>query len=304
VVSSTPEEKALSFLAREVPAWHRENHCFSCHNNGDGARALYAAARQGYPLARRALADTSHWLQRPAQWEHNHGDPGFSDQRLARLQFAMALLGGVESGQLPDRAPRRALAEAARKVAADQAPDGSWQVEPSNPLGSPVTYGTALATYAAWRLLEAANLADLQEASRSALAWLQQLPPNNIPNAAVALMTARRRPTGRQATSEASLAYLRRSQTRGGGWGPYPDAPAEPFDTALVILALTDTKAAPEEIEMLRRARRYLEGTQQSDGGWPATTRPPGGESYAQMISTTSWALLALLQTPPRQLTD
>src|SRR5262249_25750881 len=34
------EERAVAYLVREVPLWSQENHCFSCHNNGDGARAL------------------------------------------------------------------------------------------------------------------------------------------------------------------------------------------------------------------------------------------------------------------------
>jgi hypothetical protein len=36
---------------------------------------------------------------------------------------------------------------------------------------------------------------------------------------------------------------------------------------------------------------------QATDGSWPATTRPPGVESYAQQLSTTGWATLALLAT-------
>jgi hypothetical protein len=39
---------------------------------------------------------------------------------------------------------------------------------------------------------------------------------------------------------------------------------------------------------------------QQEDGGWPETTRPTGGTSHAQRISTTGWATLALLGTRPR----
>ena len=37
---------------------------------------------------------------------------------------------------------------------------------------------------------------------------------------------------------------------------------------------------------------------QEADGSWPETTRPPGADSYAQRISTTGWALLALLSIP------
>jgi hypothetical protein len=47
----------------------------------------------------------------------------------------------------------------------------------------------------------------------------------------------------------------------------------------------------------IERAHAYLVGAQNGDGSWPETTRPPGGESYAQRISTTAWALLALLES-------
>src|SRR5262245_62579877 len=86
------ESKAVAFLTREVPAWSKENGCFSCHNNGDAARALYAASSKGYRVPDHALADTTEWVKLPARWDHNKGDPGFSDKRLADIQFAGSLL--------------------------------------------------------------------------------------------------------------------------------------------------------------------------------------------------------------------
>jgi hypothetical protein len=47
----------------------------------------------------------------------------------------------------------------------------------------------------------------------------------------------------------------------------------------------------------IARGREFLAREQLADGSWPATTRPSGGDSYAQKISTTGWALLALLRT-------
>jgi hypothetical protein len=47
----------------------------------------------------------------------------------------------------------------------------------------------------------------------------------------------------------------------------------------------------------LSRARGYLVKMQMSDGSWPETTRPSNQESYAQRISTTGWALLALMES-------
>ncbi len=52
---SSPEAKAVAFLTAEVPRWSRENHCYSCHNNGDAARALFQASRAGYPVRESAL---------------------------------------------------------------------------------------------------------------------------------------------------------------------------------------------------------------------------------------------------------
>src|ERR1700683_877875 len=84
-------QRAIDFLAREVPRWSRENGCFSCHNNGDGARALYAAAERGYRVEQDALEDTARLLAAPEGWKAKGSNPGFSDQKLANIQFAAAL---------------------------------------------------------------------------------------------------------------------------------------------------------------------------------------------------------------------
>ncbi len=50
---------------------------------------------------------------------------------------------------------------------------------------------------------------------------------------------------------------------------------------------------------MIKRGRAYLESIQPDDGSWVETTRPSGNESYAQRLSTTGWATLALLTVKP-----
>jgi hypothetical protein len=119
-VAATPEERAIQYLAREVPRWSKQNHCFSCHNNGDGARALYVARRMHYAVGAEALADTTAWLARPQKWEHNGGEFGASDKKMARLQFAAAL---AEADPDPD-----VLLQAADFLLSYQEQDGSWQV--------------------------------------------------------------------------------------------------------------------------------------------------------------------------------
>jgi hypothetical protein len=282
--AATPEDRAIAYLAKEVPAWFAENRCYSCHNNGDGARALYAAIRRGRRVPEAALRDTSAWLASPAQWEQNRGDPRFSDKRLARLQFSMALAEAKAAGTLRE-AP--ALEQAARRLIQDQRQNGSWSVEDDAEAGSPATWGSALATALAIRVIEPIDRARAGHAR----AWLEERPLRFVSEAAAVVIGAGPR--------EAALEFLRRARASDGGWGPAPYAPAEPFDTAIALVAFARAAASRGAAEAIAGGRAWLLRAQLPSGGWPETTRPPGGRSYAQHISTTAWCLIALLETGP-----
>jgi hypothetical protein len=300
----TPEARALAYLAREVPRWSRENHCYSCHNNGDAARALYEALRSGVdpPVPAAALADTTRWLTRPEGWDRNGGEGPFSDKRLARVQFASALSAAVAAGAVADRGP---LDRAAGRLADDQAADGSWPVEGDAVApGSPAGYGRALATFVAREVLRAADPGRHRGAVERADRWLLARPTASVMDASIALLTlsAPGRAADTPATADLrrrALARLRAGQSDDGGWGPYVDAPPEPFDTALALLALAGLDPEAEARPMVARGRAFLAATQRDDGSWPETTRPAGAESYAERLSTAGWATRALLATRP-----
>lgn len=290
----TPEERAVTFLAREVPQWRSKNGCYSCHNNGDAARALYAARRAGLTVPAEALRQTEAWLKQPGRWDQNGGDERFNNKGLARIQFSSALLDA-----LGDRATdSKPLQEAAALVARDQEEDGSWKVGAAGALGSPVTYGPILATHFARRVLRQADTNRYADAVAHADEWLRGREPQNVLEAASLLLAFADRPNRLPATRRARcLELVRKGQDRDGGWGPFVNGGSEPFDTALVLLALTAQQDREPFKAQVARGRAYLVGAQEEDGGWPATTRPEGGVSYAQRISTTGWALLALLAT-------
>lgn len=291
----SPEERAVAYLAREVPLWSRQNHCFSCHNNGDGARALYAARRLSYPLPEEALADTTRWLIRPSQWDHTRGDAGFSDQKLARIQFAASLTEAFAAGLVEDT---KVLLEAAESLLPHQSADGSWAVDGKVAVGSPATYGSWLATYLARRTLERSGHARFQDAIARADHWFLEKPVSSqLDAAATVLALADRRSAKAESKLKDSLEMLVRGQTSEGGWGPYLNSPPEPFDTAVVLLAFGSLPPRSEIPARIERGRAYLARTQLPSGGWPETTRPPGAQSYAQHISTAGWATLALLET-------
>jgi hypothetical protein len=302
-----PETRAVAFLAREVPRWRQEHPCYSCHNNGDAARALLAARAQGPALKNAVngtLDDTLTWLRTPSGWDSNASTGGFDDKPLARIQFGGALASAVETTVLP----RDTVAAAATLIAADQNGDGSWRHDASQSLGSPATYGTALSTWAARRTLVAAQAPTLTQAIARADQWLRTFEPTTVPDAA-AIVLGLERATDAAARSQRTRALdvLRRGQSRDGGWGPYVNSPPEPFDTAVAVLALSAIDEATAERAYpgnTRRAaiaegRQFLIDRQFPDGSWPETTRPAGQESYAQRISTAGWATLALLANQP-----
>ena len=287
----TPEQRAIQYLSVEVPKWAAENKCYSCHNNGDGARALYMAICMGRDVPRAALADTTKWLLDPGAWDNGRADASISDKKLARIQFAASLVLAVDAKMAEDRRP---LLNAAELLVRDQSQDGSWQIEGDNNVGSPATYGTTLATLISLKTLEGASADRFAAAISKAKQWLSQAEPANTLDAAAIFFAI----PGRR---EALLTRITQAQTSRGGWGPQRYAPPEPFDTAVMLLALQEWNNPKRTADLVRRGREYLIATQQQSGGWPETTRPAGAQSYAQHISTTAWATLALLSTDPER---
>lgn len=295
--------RTVAYLRTEVPRWRREHPCYSCHNNGDATRALLAASARGHAVAD-AIDDTVAWLATPERWDTNARRGGSEEQPLARIQFASALASMVAAG----RAEADALGRAAGLLAAHQQEDGSWRLSDTQILGGATFYGTSLATAMARRTLARARTASVQSPLAKASAWLRSASPTTVLDASAVLLGLERDSDPEAAAQrQRALAILQRGQGPDGGWGPYVTSQSEAFDTALALLALTGLRPvgafsiAPYSTRDLdaaiERGRASLLRTQHADGSWPETTRPPNGDSYAQRISTTAWALLALLET-------
>ncbi len=185
---TTPEGKAVAFLIREVPRWSRENHCYSCHNNGDAARALYQAARAGYSVPEEALAATTRWLIRPENWDHNGGDGPIERQAAG----SRGLYHDVDNrdGQWAESVDRSTVMRAAERLALDQAADGSW---PSGRRGFNRFAGDLRAHR--WRLswpaaaCSTAQPTHFRAAIERADGWLLSRDVSNVTEASVSLLT-------------------------------------------------------------------------------------------------------------------
>jgi hypothetical protein len=293
--------KGVDYLKVEVPKWKQEHPCYSCHNNGDATRALLVAGAKGYDIGT-SLDDTLTFLKQPSQWDQNKAPSGFDDKQLARIQFASALAVAERYG----KAASTDLEAAAKLLVFDQKPDGSWQLDNAQSLGSPATYGTIIATWSARTTLIASGMQPDNFTIVQADRWIRGLTPENVLDASATILALElSSDVMAENLRRSCLSILREGQSPTGGWGPYVTAAPQVFDTAVAVLALSTLAAEPRlarsayRVEELTAAiangRKYIASQQRPDGSWPETTRPANQESYAQRISTTGWALLALL---------
>jgi len=293
--------KGVDYLKAEVPKWKAEHPCYSCHNNGDATRALLVAGSKGYDLGT-SLDDTLAFLKQPATWDQNKAPSGFDDKTLAKIQFASALALAERHG----KASSTALEAAAKLLVAEQKPDGSWELDSSQSLGSPATYGTIIATWSARSSLIASGMQPDNFTIVQADKWIRGLTPENVLDAsATVLALDLASDVMAENLRRNCLSILRTGQSPAGGWGPYVTAAPQVFDTAMAVLALGSLEAEPRlarsayRVEELKEAvangKKYIVSQQRSDGSWPETTRPANQESYAQRISTAGWAMLALM---------
>jgi hypothetical protein len=294
---TSPEAQAISYLSREVPRWTKEHKCFSCHNNGDAARALIAAGRQKQTLASEMLQDTSRFLAKPDDWDKNGPDGPFKDKRLARLHFAMALVDAHEEKLVKEHEP---VKRAAEMIAEIQDAKGSWNIDGGEELGSSITYGRFLRTHFGRQVLLRTDARKHKDAIARAEKWLTETKAESVVDAAAVLLAFPAdvpMAEGINRQRERALRIIAKGQAKEGGWGPYVTSPPEVFDTALVLLALAGQRDLAEYKPRLAKGREFLIAQQKDDGSWEETTRPSGAESYAQRVSTTAWALRALLAT-------
>src|SRR5688572_11476145 len=293
--------RGVGYLTKEVPKWKAEHPCYSCHNNGDATRALLVASAKGYDIGT-SLDDTLAFLKQPAKWDQNKAPDGFDDKQLARVQFASALAVAERHG----KAASTDLDQAAKLLVADQKADGSWTLDQSQSIASPATYGTIIATWSARTTLISSGMQPDHFTIVAADRWIRGLTPENVIDASATVLALElASDVMAENLRRASLQIIRQGQSPDGGWGPYVTAKPQVFDTAIAVLALSlldvEPRLArstyrPEELkEAIAKGKAYLVKQQRADGSWPETTRPADQESYAQRISTSGWAMLALL---------
>jgi squalene cyclase len=247
-----------------------------------------------YAVTAETLTPTAAWLEKPEDWGKS-GQTGFGDQKLARIQFASALADAIDVGVVKDKT---LLKRAAELLLTHQEADGSWQVDAPGATPSAVTYGPVLATFMARRALERADDARFKDAIARADAWLGSADIRSAVNAAAVVLSLESRTDApSKASVDRALDALLNAQNNDGGWGPFPKTPAQPFETAMALLALNAVRARSGIESRIAKGRAFLVSVQFEDGGWPSAVESAAGGTYARHMSTSAWATQALLAT-------
>ncbi len=286
--------RGVGYLLKEVPKWKAAN--------GDATRALLVASAKGHDIGS-SLDATLAFLKQPAMWAQDKAQGGVDDQALARLQFASALAVAERFGQVASTD----LQAAAKLLVADQKADGSWQPDQGQGPGAPATYGEIIATWSARTTLIASGIQPDYFSIVQADRWIRGLTPDNALDAASTVLALElSSDVMAENLRRTSLSLLRQGQSaETGGWGPDVTAPPQVFDTAMAVLALSTLDVEPrlarsayrpEELKAaIANGKKFLVSQQRPDGSWPATATPANQDNEVQRLSTTGWAMLALM---------
>ena len=288
--------RGVGYLTKEVTKRQPGQPCAVC---GDPARALLAASAKGHDIGP-SLDAILQVLKQPSDWDRHL--PAGVDKPLARIQFAAALALAERLG----KAASTDLEAAAKLLAADQQPDGSWPTDQAHAVGSPATYGPVLATWSARSSLISSGMQPDHFTIVQADRWIRGLTVDNVFDAAATVLALElSSDVMADNLRRAALGIIRKAQSPTGGWGPDAAAAPQVFDTALAVLALASLEVEPrlarstyrpEELkEAIANGKTYLVSQQRPDGSWPETSRLKNQDSRVHGTATTGWALLALL---------
>src|SRR4030095_7249402 len=174
------------------------------------------------------------------------------------------------------------LEAAAKLLVAEQKPDRSWQLDSSQSLGSPATYGTIIATWSARSSLIASGMQPDNFTIVQADKWIRGLTPENVLDASATILALElSSDVMAENLRRSCLSILRNGQSPAGGGGPYVTAAPQAFDTAMAVLALSALEVEPrlarsayrvEELkEAIANGKKNILSQTRTDGTSPQT---------------------------------
>ena len=309
-------ERTIGYLQTESAAWLKTRNAppaITCRCRF----GLGEAQRQGYPIDKKFLADTTESLLGSrdkllaSKIFPNPADPPDPRPSGRGLNMGLPFL-AIAAQSLPSLADgqKQSLKLIAEEIVKKQQPDGSWEFFAS--LRRP-PINESQTTDVAWIImaLEGATGHEAPASHRAALSkaivWLDSANLSGLhqEKALKLLMCVR---SGRpRETIRATIDELLGLQRADGGWSQtVPELKSDAFATGQTLYALSLAGYTAERPE-IKRAINFLVATQTSDGSWPMISRstPDGSPGSAKLLTpitcaASSWATLGLARLVPK----
>lgn len=310
-------ERAMIYTRDESVQWLKSRTCAACHHVPLVLWSIGEAERQGYPIDKKYLTETTESLlgskekllaskifPNPADKPDPRPQGRGLNMGLPFLAVAARSLSSLEAGQ------EESLKLIAEEIMKKQQPDGSWEFFAT--LRRP-PINESQTTDAAWIImaLEAETGADAPESQRASLAkaqaWLANAKlPTTVQDKVFKLLLASRagKPRGDLQPTIDELLALQRAD---GGWNQLPDMPSDAYATGQVLYVLSLFGLTAERPE-IKRSIDLLVATQKADGSWPMTSRstPDGSPGSSKLLTpincaAASWATLGLARLVPKK---
>jgi hypothetical protein len=309
-------ERAVGYLQAESAAWLKSRQCAACHHVPMPLWALSEAERQGYPIDKKFVEETTESLLGSrekllaSKIFPNPADPPDPRPQGRGLNMGLPFL-AVAARSMPSlqEGQKQSLQLIAEEIVKKQQADGSWEFFAT--LRRPPINETQ-ASDAAWIILalEGETGPDSPESQRAALAkakvWLAGAKfPDTLQDKVFRVLLGARagKPRAEMQTTIDELLALQRADA---GWAQLAEMPSDAYATGQTLYVLALVGDSPERLE-IKRAIDHLVTTQKPDGSWPMTSRstPDGSPGSSKLLTpincaASSWATLGLARAVPK----
>lgn len=310
-------DRAIDYLQAESARWLKTRGCAACHHVPMPLWALSEAARHGYTIDQKYLADTTESLlgdKDKLKASRIFPDPAAPpDPRpqgrglnmgLPFLMVAARAMPNLTDGQV------QSLKLIADEIINKQQPDGSWEFFAT--LRRPPINECQI-TDAAWIImaLDGELSTDPPQALRNshakAIAWLDAEKTDGLHQEKTLRLLLAIRAGKSPESLRASTDELLSLQRADGGWSQtVPELKSDAFATGQTLYVLSLAGYLPQQAE-IKRGIDFLVATQRPDGTWPMISRstPDGSPGSSKLLSpiecaASSWATMGLTNLVPK----
>ena len=281
--------RAVPYVATKGVEWIEEKDCVSCHRVSVMTWALLDAQRHGFDVNTETLTEWRTWSRQALLSERDDGDLVGS-----RNVEALSHILRAEQEQ-----PDRPVTEFVTLLRETQKEDGTWSAGGQLPMQKrPATETAHVSTM--WNALAlgttgSADDAVIRERAVAAVTAVEQAESTEWYALRLLLAVQDGEPDATARWTE----RLQQHQRADGGWGWRVEDDSDALGTGMALYALSEA-GVPADHETIRRAVRFLTGSQNDDGSW--TVRSTKEKKQTKPAETASywgtcWAVIGLLTT-------